>query len=326
MATSQYNLNKFNDIIFSKMEYKLPMDATEIIEKMKTLLGLPLHGTNEDPMRRSNDSRDTKKKKFGVNKDAEWDTIRSFKTTVIEKKEGIEKTKSDIRNCLNKISVKNYETNKELIMNYIDEILAKPTHVPSSDIYEILVNDLDKIANNIFDIASTNKFFSEIYAKLYAELALKYSIFKDILYKFVSTFTENMKNVKYIDPAGDYDAFCSYNKTNDSRKATSVFIVNLVKEGIIESSVLLDTINDVYNIILQYIYESDKVNEVEEIIENLYLLITETSKKKSILTKDNWGGVIQKIKIVAELKSKDLPSISSRAIFKMMDILDKIKN
>ena len=328
MATAQYNLNSFNEIAFSNMEYKLPSIVITAIDALKVLLGVSTMSTSETQSRRSSENvsrdRDFKKKKFGVNKDTEWETIRSFKTTIIEKKEGVEKTMSDIRNCLNKISIKNYEANKEMIMNYIDSLCKKDSEETGENIGE--TKDLEKIANNIFDIASTNKFFSEIYAKLYGELAGKYTIFKDILSNFLCNFTENMKNIKYVDPAGNYDAFCIYNKANDARKATSVFIVNLVKEGIIESSTLLTTITDTYNIILKYIYEENRINEVEEIIENLYLLVTETIKQRSILTTAVWDSILQNIKTVSELKVKDVPSISSRAIFKMMDILDKMKN
>ena len=134
-----------------------------------------------------------------------------------------------------------------------------------------------------------------------------------------------MKNIQYVDSTGNYDAFCAYNKANDARKATSVFIVNLVKEGIIDKDILLATINDTYTIILKYIYEPNRVNEVEEIIENLYLLITETVKKQSMLSADALSSILKNIKTITELKVKDVPSVSSRAIFKMMDIMDKMK-
>lgn len=351
MATKQYSLSQYNEILFGNMEYRLPENITKIVEKLSSLLGvsneLPDSSRTKqcDPHR----EKDFKNKRYGYNKekDVEWETLRSFKSTVIEKKEGVEKTISDIRNCLNKISIKNYDTNKAQIISLIDEVIEKQerdklkTEQVKSDKLkteenELLIGkvqestqykDLEKIAINLFDIASTNKFFSEIYAKLYGELVVKYSIFNSILSNFVSTFTESMKNIQYVDPDANYDMFCLYNKANDSRKATSVFIVNLMKENIIDIATLINIISDTYNILISYINEQNRTNEVEEVIENLYLLITESikpTKDNSIFLNDTFIQIIDNIKMVSKYKVKDVPSISSRAIFKLMDILDKV--
>ena len=57
--------------------------------------------------------------------DAEWNTLRNFKTTIIEKKKGVELSIDKIRKHLNKMTDKTYETMKTQIMAEIDLILGE---------------------------------------------------------------------------------------------------------------------------------------------------------------------------------------------------------
>ena len=66
--------------------------------------------------------------------------------------------------------------------------------------------------------------------------------------------------------------------------------------------------------------ESGKINEVEEITENIYLLLTNYSE----ILRESISEIKPKIKELSELKPKELPSMSSRAIFKYIDILEKM--
>jgi hypothetical protein len=86
-----------------------------------------------------------------------------------------------------------------------------------------------RIANSIFDIASTNKFYSELYAILYKELTGKFPVFKEIIIRFISQYLENIGKIQFIDSNKDYDLYCENNKLNDKRKAMSAFLVNLMK-------------------------------------------------------------------------------------------------
>jgi len=199
---------------------------------------------------------------------------------------------------------------------------------------------MKKVANHIFEIASTNKFFSDIYARLYKELVTRYDIFQDILSHFISTFTDKFKDIKYFDQNTDYDGFCANNKINDARKATSIFIVNLVKKEVLSKDILLSTIHSIINIILEYIDIPDKVNEVEEITENMFLLVSEShiymniSPNESIdksteglpNESNSWNLILEKIREISQMKVKEKKSLSSRALFKYMDIMDKTVN
>jgi len=293
-----YNLNEFNSILFDNFQYKLQQSIYDTISDLSVKLGITTNPKKED-----------RNRKVRPNKTEEtWEHIKPFKpTVVIENKEG---SMNEIRICLNKISTKNYETNKNLIIDSMDSLVENPV-------------ELEKIANTIFDIASTNKFFSEIYADLYKCLIEKFQVFRDVLNVFLFKFTDSMRNIKYVDQKDDYDTFCKYNKSNDYRKATSVFIVNLVKKNVLDKELLLKIVIEIQNILLEYIDIENKSNEVDEISENIFLMVTESH---SIMKMDElWKSqVMMTIQNLSKMKVKERKSLSSRAIFKYMDIMDKV--
>lgn len=310
MAAIQYDLNDYNAILFGNYEkdvkftYTLPKNVISIIHFLAKKF--------------APSEIQEKTKKTHVNRtENSWINTQTFKPTIVidkNKPEGTEKTMNDIRSSLNKISNKNYETNRDVIIGLLNELIRGEKQDVDAD--------LIKIGNNIFDIASTNKFFSDIYAKLYKDISEKFpEIFNSILAIFLEGFTNTMKTICYVDQKDNYDDFCKYNKDNDKRKATSMFITNLVKNEVIHPDVLINIIVTIQWILHTYMNEENRVNEVEEIIENMYILLT----NNIIFLKSCKDTEIMECMIrLSKLKPKELPSMSSRAIFKCLDIVDKI--
>jgi hypothetical protein len=299
----QYNLNEFNSILFDNFKYKLTDSVYNIINNLTSTLGIKSVVEKKEYSKSSD-----RKPRYPIKIDEQWEHMKPFKPTVIENNEG---SMNEIRICLNKISAKNYETNKSRIVELMDSLMDNPI-------------ELEKIANNIFDIASTNKFFSEIYAELYKCLIERFSIFREVLNSFLEKYTLSIKDIQYVDQKENYDAFCKYNRMNDSRRATSVFIVNLVKKGVLEQELLLNLITEIQGFLFEYIDTENKVNEVDEMTENIFLLVSESHSIMKM--NEQWNSqVITNIQQLSILKSKEKKSLSSRAIFKYMDIMDKTK-
>lgn len=329
-ATFQYNLNDYNAILFGNNEkfennerpftYTLPSNVITIINFLaKKFAPSEIH--------------DKPKKTYtnNINKSNEssWINTQSFKpTTIIDKTKpegGTDKIMNDIRCSLNKISNKNYDTNRDVIIRLLNELVEKKREQTTidADADADANTDLVKIGNNIFDIASTNKFFSEIYAKLYKDISKEFpEIFNSILSIFLEGFTNTMKTICYVDQKDNYDDFCKYNKDNDKRKATSMFITNLVKNDVIHTDVLKNIIVTIQQILDTYMNEENRVNEVEEIIENIYILLT---NNVTFLKACEDTEIMECIIRLSKSKPKELPSMSSRAIFKCLDIVDKAK-
>jgi hypothetical protein len=177
---------------------------------------------------------------------------------------------------------------------------------------------------SIFDIASTNKFYSELYANLYKQLTEKYPIFQSIIIDFIKEkYLENIHKIEYVDQNVDYDKYCQNNKENDKRKAMSVFIINLMKQELIQKQEVLNIILQLENLVLKYIDEENKLNEVEEITENIFLFLI--NGKEELKNIESFEPVFQNIIKCSQYKVKEHPSISSRALFKYKDIVDAYK-
>jgi len=313
-----YTLDDYSHVLFDGFSYILPdsvlsninaltkefetfapsTSASFVPEEKQKRPATREGGFNKKPRMRKNDSFE------------DWGASRAFKTTVIEKKEGLDKIITDIRASLNKISVKNYENQKEQIVNF--------THL----LVEDNADSLQRIGNSIFDVASNNKFNSAIYADLYKDMLFLFPSLKNVFLEFLTTYSESIKEIHYVDSNTDYDKYCDYNKQNDKRKAISTFLSNLAKIGLLEKQKVFDLISYLQNTIQEYMDIENKTNELEEITENLYLFITMLNP---LFKEDQeWTPILENVKSYSQLKVKDKKSLSSRAIFKYMDILEVV--
>ena len=299
----------------------LPASSIEVFDHILKNIVIPAAETfaQEIPNNRSFDTNksDRNKRRGGRNKDRpsnEWDNIRgpAFKATKMETKEGIEKRINDFRTLLNKISTKNYEVQRDIIMENLDEIMTSEND-----------SDLEKIAGAIFDIASANKFFSEVYADLYVELIKKHEIFRELISGLLENYSASLKNIHFVDHNFDYDGFCNYTKTNDLRKAMACFIINLMKKEAICKEHVINLMSNIVDLLKDYIACENRTNEVDEIIENLFIYFTQG--KTILYNQVKWGEFLDFITGITKMKAKEQKSLSTRAIFKCMDILDQLK-
>jgi len=247
----------------------------------------------------------------------EWDAARnpSFKVTKLETKEGIDKQINDVRGLLNKISSKNYDSHRNVIIESINEILS------SEDSSK---EDKDRLVSSVLDISRSNKFYSSLYAKLSKELSLIFPEFACIFPQVVDSYLLTLEEINYVDHNLDYDGFCNYTKLNDLRKANAAFIINLMKNEVLEKNHIIIAILKLIEFLEKYIDEDNRSNETDEMTENFHLFITQS--KSELAQLDAWKNVILPfIQKASTMKSKDHVSLSSRAVFKYMDILDDLK-
>jgi hypothetical protein len=131
---------------------------------------------------------------------------------------------------------------------------------------------------------------------------------------------EKFNQIKVVESTDNYDDFSQYNKMNDARKATSTFIVNLVKKSVIPQETLAEIISNVQQIAIEYIDRENSATIVEEIAENLFLLL-----KMPLKGCEKWNIIKENIVKITQMKPKETKSLSTRAYFKFMDILDAQK-
>jgi hypothetical protein len=272
-----------------------------------------------------------------VKLDEKWvkyvETTGAFKPTKLETKEGIEKTINEIRNHLNKITKKNFETQKEKIFLLIEEIIKLSNEeknedpplakVPSADSVTPVtpVTHLQKIAQFIFDISSSNKFFCELYANLYKELIVHYNdIFISTLNEFIAHFKESIQTFSYCDPNEDYEKYCVFVKESDKKKSITTFIIMLLNRDVIQADIVVEITEYFQRTLQTFMEEPNRINEIEELGEILYILVS-LGNGKIGTSIPAWNAIIQTIQIFTTLKVKEHKSLSSRFLFKMKDLL-----
>jgi hypothetical protein len=169
-------------------------------------------------------------------------------------------------------------------------------------------------------VASSNSFYSSLYAKLYKELMEHYDFMKEIFDNNLQTYTDLFDIINYCNPDEDYSKFCEYNKENDTRKATSKFYINLMKEEVLEKDIIMELIIKFQARLNKYISKNDKGSEVEELSENISIMVL--NGYDVIKNEEDWYLIYENITSMSKLNAKDYPSISNKIIFKHMDLLE----
>ena len=272
----------------------------------------------------------------------EWDTILSFQKTELKKKEGIELSIDNIRSALNKLTDKTYSTMLSNILKEISALFTASSDDSSEEHNTVAV--MDRVASSIFNTAISNAFYSEIYARLFHDLMSKetelgheqYAVFRGIFEKNLASFMSLFDTIEYCDPKKNYDKFCDINKANEKRKAMSLFIVNLMKIGIVEKAQVLGLMRQIQELMYTNMRQEGKTNEVDELAENLFIMVKH-SHMVSIAGRAGAGVVaidpeiaesfksrVEQITEISKMKLKSKPSITNKTIFKHLDMLDEI--
>jgi hypothetical protein len=316
--TTYYTISDFNKMAFSGTHFALPDSISQIIKHLASTITptddvpstnkvvKPKHVKPSD--HRSRDTED-------------WSTVRSssFKVTKLEVKEGTEKTIKEIRIALNKFSNKNADVQQNIIIQLINKV---------SDDSENKDEDMKKVINMIFEVVSSNEFYSLQYAKLYKDLIEAFPVFADKITDIIENYKSSFDNIKLVDPNVDYDGYCAYVKSNDARRAMLKFISNLTKIGVIECIDMLNIIVHLENVIVNMAEKTDSSVIIEETTENIFIAISEN--KDTLYKTTMWADVIiPNIHMISKLRKTDpakYPSMSNRAVFKFMDIIDSLSS
>jgi hypothetical protein len=324
--TQIYTLDDINSIIFQGFNYELPEKTLNIISQLSLQVGSPdyvktpvfkkCENINQSEILPKESYKKKKSNKYKeIVNDADWNALKSFQTTKIEEKIGIDVKIDTIRTYLNKLSDKNYIDIRNKVIDTIEVLLSE----------NIGNDDLFRVSSIVFEIASANRFYSKMYAELYAELITKYDIMKTIFETNLEKFTALFNTIEYVDPNVNYDRFCEINKMNEKRKALASFYVNLMNNGIISQQKIMVITRNLLSQIYTFIDEDNKKNEVDELTENVALLY-----KKEIYENDEGEEyeqisgytILEIIEKIANSKVKDYKSLTNKSLFKFMDMVD----
>ena len=330
MTSLKYNLKQITDISYSGFHFKIPEDTHNIINYLCVQVGSSCINSNvfsklESPVTIAVGKNTNELKKKRGNKGMEvssekWENTKPFQTTKIEQKTGIDGEINEIRLYLNKLTDKTFLDIREKIIEKINAISFN-------------AENSEKMGTMLYEFCSTNKFYSRIFADIFAELASMYDWLKDIFDKNYDNIMEQYNNIKYVDSNKDYDGFCEMNKQNEKRRAITAFYVNLAINGFIKKKGVIKILTNILTSIMNMINIIDKKNEVDELTEIIGILFNKELLDDSYEDVNSKGdepeefyvlknSIIGTISSLAKKKVKDYPSLSNKAIFKYMDLIE----
>jgi hypothetical protein len=344
-VTAQYSLSDFERIIYNGFEYTVHPDVVALVSKLADQVGAPTYvktpvfpknkasislsnpssstsavsasSSGSSFFSSSNSSGSEKQRSTGSRRvdsqqitDEDWESIRAFQATEVTRSQGIETNINTIRSYLNRITTDNYTELRDAILSEIATLISSSANEES----------MSKIGTSIFNTASSNQFYSQTYATLFKDLLEKHDFFKPIFEESMKDYIKLFQRIEYIDPKKDYDKFCENNKSNDKRKAMSLFIVNLMKEGIVPASQVVELVIDLQRMLNDNLKIAGKTNELDEISENIYIIIK--NGHTELTGMEEWVNILNNITFISLLKIKSYPSITNKTIFKHVDILE----
>ena len=342
ISVQKYKLIDFETIVFNGFDFTIPEETMNLISNLSIQVGSPTYIKTPVFQKKNNEGnvfvsssamskvssssssaggarkKPRNHKGMGNAESDNWETLRSFQITNIEHHVGVEAQIDKIRSCLNKLTNETYNDTRTQVIEILKE------NIPEEDMY--------RVGSIIFEIASNNKFYSKLYSDIYTELIKTFDIMKNVFEVNYKTYTQLFDNIEYVDAEKDYDKFCLINKKNESRRAISTFFVNLTLNKVIECGEILKILKHLLESVLIKIKMEDCKNEVSEITEIISILYDkriiqqfEESVDESIDNCEDFlidGNTIKEtIKHLSEIKVKSYPSVSSKTIFKFMDMI-----
>jgi hypothetical protein len=337
----KYNLDNINHIKSEGFNYIIPDETVKIINDLAYQVGSPNY--IKTPIFKKNDNFLNKKdekseylytknniKRKKNNKTNElinnedWEILRNFQTTKLEIKTGLQAHIDSIRALINKITDKNNIEITNKIKNILNLIYEENNNLTDTEEKKII---LIKVAQDIFDIASLNKYYSKIYSDLYCDLIKDFNFLENTWRENLNKFIELCNNIEYVDPNKDYDKFCLINKINDKRKSLANFYLNLMYNNVLSINEIKIITRNILYTIYNYIKIDDKKNIVDELVEIIAILykkyLYDDEDEEDLCYELIEGYTISEIiEKISQSNIKDYKSLTNKSLFKFMDLIE----
>lgn len=312
-----YTIGDFNNIINKGYTYTINQDSIDIINSLAQKVGAPSYQKTPNFSRNEKSGRNIRgnsmqKRKLKKNQeicDEDWEAIRNFQATEIKEAEGINKLINNLRTEINKISLQTYDVQFTSICSIVNELL-------DSNCFK--EEDKIKVGIIIFDVASSNKFYSDLYSQFVKQLIDLYPWLLDI---FKTSISENFK--KYLDfevadGNKDYEKFCKINKDNETRKSISTFYINLFKKDIISFEEIKNFTFEYKNLFNEKL-KTEESSIVEQLAENITILINGILGSER---DDDMDELFEFVNHISKSKTSQYPGLTNKTIFIFMDLHD----
>ena len=297
---NKYTIEDFNIILKNMIIEKLDDELKKKLDNLSKYLVVDDKEKDKNNFHRNKKNYNNNNNN---NNNFQWHTIRNFQTTKIVKND----LDFDIRNILNKITDNNYDIQKNKLICIINNI-------SKDENYE---KNLGNIYNIMRDIIKNNIYFSIIYAKLSRDLFEINKFFFDKVIEDGIKLSEYLLMVDNNKDKDNYNNLCNHNKNNDQKKSILLFFVNIFNNDKENYNILIKTIDVLLKNLEENIMKVEEKENNEDLTELLFIIITNIN--------DIGDKYKNKLIELSNYKVKNYSGLSSKIIFKLMDILDKYK-
>jgi hypothetical protein len=327
MSEYIYPIQHFEAILEEGFDYDLPEETMRLINKISSQVGDPTYIKTpifKKTVRNPNRKRRGKQKPLS---DDQWEALRNFETTKIEKNEnGIHKDLNVIRNKLNKLTDTTYE-------DVLDEVTRTVSHISGY----AKGNDYIILHNTLFDICSTNTFYSEIFTKVYTELLHECSELMSIYnlrfnsqpILILQEFDKkhNISDLyEKVTSNNNYDELCRLNAIHDNKQALCSFVGHMIQNNMFEANIVYSFINELIQEFMELITVENKTRNCEDLSEILYEIILACKFYLKETDGEQYDDIVSEIETITEIDSnpEEYPSLNNKCVFKCMDLFDMI--
>ena len=128
--------------------------------------------------------------------------------------------------------------------------------------------------------------------------------------------------LEWFDPNEEYDKFCENNKKNEFNRGYTLFLVNVMKRGVVSVEYIVDMLNTLLGRLSEFILLDGYKGIVEEISELFFIVIKNGIAE--IRKYGGWASLYDEFGKISQYKAKDYKSLSNKTVFKFMDMNDFI--
>ena len=287
-------LSFFEDLVFSGRIGKPPKEALDSLSVLAGLVGSPSYSKTP------NFRRDAFANK-------QWDNFRVFKKTEIVAKPTteVERATTLVRGHLNKLTDANFEATASSILGVLNSRELSP-------------EDVTALCECVCKTGSRSSYYASMYAGITARITEAVPQMKAIVSEHLSGFDASLAELTHVD-SSDYDAFCAMNVKKESRKGLGVFMIGLVVAGVLDRKVVTTMVTTLQSMIDENKDTAGKNKHIEDLVEMLITFIS--TANKADIGHANIGRVF--VTELSEMKRRDHPGLSSKAIFACMDYLER---
>jgi hypothetical protein len=180
----------------------------------------------------------------------------------------------------------------------------------------------------VFDKATMEEIFCPTYVKLLSELSSKYAILTTEMVNRYKEYIAIFSDVSESPVAGDGKGVIEATTVKKYRLGYSQFLAEMIKYNILDAELFLSTIQTIVETLPKVAASSDSRKLFEEYANCLMRILKGIQGQKTPLAIALKTALKERYSLLLDpltKKNSDLPSLSDRGRFTIMDILDAIK-